>query len=239
MNRKLWVLNGVLLATVAYAAIEFHHQWQSARAKQVAVLSVKLHAAAPPPYTPDPAPPPVTASSYAQIAMRTLFDPSRNPNVVVETPPPPPPPVMPPLPLCYGVMNLGDGAGAAAILAENDKATHQLMHPGATIGQFKLVDVNTDEIVLEWHGKEIRKALSEIAAAPGEQPQAQEPAQARTEEAPATPAPVKAGPGEETGRGYRTCSINDGLPDGAEREGYRKKMYQTAFGPQCAWYPVQ
>jgi len=241
LKYKLWVLNGVLVAVIAYGGVALHQQWKTSRAREASVLSANVKASAAPPFSPAPAPPPVTASDYAQIAMRTLFDPSRNPNVVVEVPPPPPPPVMPPLPVCYGVMNLGDGAGAAAILAENDKSAHQFLHPGATIGQFKLVDVNTDEIVLEWNGKEVRKRLTDLVAAPAEQPQAQAAAAApEVDRTPAAaPPPAKVGPGEDTGRGFKTCSINDGLADGAEKDGYRKKVTQTPFGPMCAWYPVQ
>jgi hypothetical protein len=233
LKYRLWVLNFALAGAVVYAGVHFRNQWRTARARETAVLAVKVKAAPPPPFSPLPMEPPVTASSYAQIAMRTLFDPSRNPNVVVEVPPPPPPPVMPPLPVCYGVMNLGDGT--AAILAENDKAQHQLLHPGAAIGQFKLVDVNTDEIVLEWNGQQIRKPLIEIAAAPAEHPAA--PVADNTP--PPPPAPVKAGPGDDTGRGFKTCSMADGMAEGAQSEGYRKVVYRTPFGQACRWEPVQ
>jgi hypothetical protein len=238
LKHKLWVLNGVLVGVIAYAGVQFRDQWRSTHDREKAVLSVKVKPGPPPLFSALPVLPPVTASSYAQVAMRTLFDPSRNPNVVVETPPPPPPPVMPALPLCYGVMNLGDGAGA--ILAENDKSAHQLLHPGAAIGQFKLVDVNTDEIVLEWHGQQIHKALNEIAAAQAAAPPAQAQAQAQVDNTPApAPEPVKAGPGDDTGRGFKTCSMNDGMAEGAQSEGYRKVVYHTPFGPACRWEPGQ
>jgi hypothetical protein len=236
LKHKLWILNGVLVAVVVYAGVAFRKEWRAARTREKAVLAVKVKAAPAPAFTPLPAPPAVTASSYAQIAMRTLFDPSRNPNVVVEVPPPPPPPVMPALPLCYGVMNLGDGT--AAILSETDKSPHQYLHPGGTIGQFKLVDVNTDEITLEWNGQQIHKPLIEMAAAPPapSQGQTQGPADNTP---PPPPQPVKAGPGEDTGRGFRSCSMADGLADGAEAEGYRKKVYSTPFGKSCRWEPIQ
>jgi hypothetical protein len=231
-------LNGVLIGVVAWAGVAFRSQWQTAHAREATVLSVKVKPGPPPPFIPLPADPPVTASTYARIAMNTLFDPSRNPNVVVEVPPPPPPPVMPPLPVCYGVMNLGDGLGPAAILAVNDKSTHQLLHPGAAIGQFKLLDVNTDEIVLEWNGQQVHKSLAEVAAAAQSAagPQAQA---AADNTPPPPPEPVKAGPGEDTGRGFKLCSMKDGLPDGAEAEGYRKKVYTTPFGQACRWEPMQ
>ena len=236
MKYKLWVLNGLLVVGLAYAGFAFRNAWRATHAREVSVLRAKVKAAPAPPFSPLPAAPPVTASEYSQIALRTLFDPSRNPNVVVEVPPPPPPPVMPPLPVCYGVMNLGDGV--AAILAENDKTPHQYMHPGATIGQFKLVDVNTDEITLEWNGQQIRKSLSDLAASSASQSQAPAPAQADNTPPP-PPAPVKAGPGEDTGRGWKTCSMADGLADGTVAEGYKKVVYTTPFGKSCRWEPAQ
>ena len=233
MNQKRWILNGVLIVAVAFTGWAFRSRWRDTRTHQSTVLATKVAAAPQPPFTPLPIEPPVTASTYAQIALQTLFDPSRNPTVVVEQPPPPPPPVMPPLPLCYGVMNLGNGI--SAIMAENEKAMHQVLHPGERVGQFKLVDVNTDEIVLEWNGQQVRKLLTDLVAAP--------PAQAAAPVAdntpPPPPTPVKAGPGEDTGRGFKTCSMRDGLADGAESEGYRKKVYNTPFGPACRWEPVQ
>jgi hypothetical protein len=236
LKHKLWVLNLVLIGAVAYAGVQFRNQWRAVRSRETAVLSVKVKAPPAPPFTPVAVPPPVTASSYAQIAMRTLFDPSRNPNVVVEAPPLPPPPVMPALPLCYGVMNMGDGEGAGAILAENEKSLHRYLHAGAAIGQFKLVDVNRDEIVFEWNGQQIHKSLLEIAAAPATQAQAQAP----VDNTPAPPPPpVKAGPGEDTGRGFKICSMADGMAEGAQSEGYRKVVYHTPFGPACRWEPAQ
>ena len=237
MNRKLWVLNFVLIGVVAWAGVAFRNQWRATKARETTVLAARVKPGPPPPFTPLPVEPPMSASAYAQIAMRTLFDPSRNPNVVVELPPPPAPPVMPPLPLCYGVMNLGDGTGAAAILAENEKSAHQYLHPGATIGQFKLIDVNADEIILEWNGKQIRKPVIELAGSSSSEAAAQ-PQQVETPVS--TPAPqMKAGPGEDMGQGFKRCFMNDGLADGTVQEGYRKAVYKTPFGSACRWEPVQ
>ena len=236
MRYKLWVVNGLLAGVLAYAGVEFHNRWRATREREAAVLAAKVKPAPAPPFSPLTVAPPVTAAAYAPIAMRTLFDPSRNPNVVVEEPPAPPPPVMPPLPLCYGVMNLGDGI--AAILAENEKSAHQYLHPGAMIGQFKLVDVNTDEIVLEWNGQQIHKGLREMATAAAAEPQAAAPAPVDNTPPP-PPQPVKAGPGEDTGRGFKLCSMKDGLAEGTVAEGYKKVVYTTPFGQSCRWEPAQ
>ena len=157
--RVKWVLNSVLLAALASMSVKFRGEWGAMRERERVVLSGNLNAAPSTAFVPIPVVPPVTAAAYTQIALRNLFDPSRNPTSVVDAPPPPPPPVMPSLPLCYGVLNFG--TGATAILAENDKSPHQLLSPGAMIGQFKLMEVDTEGIVLEWNGQQIRKELIE------------------------------------------------------------------------------
>ena len=82
--------------------------------------------------------------------MKILFHPSRDPNVPVELPPPPPPPPpMPELPRYHGQMNLGDGP--MALLVEKPGMPEKAIKPGETIGQFKLVDVNTNEITFAWN----------------------------------------------------------------------------------------
>jgi hypothetical protein len=235
VKTKLWVLNLALIAMVVYAGVQFRGWWRARRRHETAILKQALPALKPPPFSALPTSPPVTPATYAPIALRTLFDPSRNPNVVVEPPPQPPPPVMPPLPLCFGVMNLGDGA--AAILAENAKATHQFLHPGQTVGQFKLVNVNTEEIVLEWNGQEVRKPLVDMTAV-AEQPQPQAQPQADNTPPP-PPAPVKPGPGADTGRGWRICAMNDGVAEGAVSDGYKKVVYSTPFGQSCRYEPAQ
>ena len=95
--------------------------------------------------------------------MNTLFHPSRDPNEPVEPPPPPPPPPpMPELPRYHGQMNLGDGP--LALLVEHPGMAEKALKPGDTIGQFKLVDVNTNEITFEWtfNGATVRRTLAQL-----------------------------------------------------------------------------
>ena len=234
MNRKLLILDVALAAVAVYAGFQFHSQWLVAKTREAAILNRKLNPLPPPQFTPLATAPPVLSAGYAEIAQKLLFDRSRNSTVVVEVPPPPPPKPMPPLPVYHGMMNIGDGP--AAILSVNATSAQMEIHPGEPIGPFKLVDVNTDEIVLEWNGKQIHKALIEIAAAPAPEPQAQAP----VDNTPAPPRPpVKAGPGEDTGRGFKTCSMADGMAEGTVSEGYRKVVYHSPFGPMCRWDPAQ
>ena len=237
MRTKLLILDAVLVAVVAYAGVQFRNQWRSTKARETANLRTAQKALAAPPFSPLPVPPPVTPSNYAAVAMKTLFHPSRNPDVPIDAPPPPPPKPMPELPVYHGVMNLGDGL--IAVLSVNAVASQRAVRPGETIGQFKLLDVNTNEIVFEWDGKEVRKRLDEVRGhAEAPQPVAVE---ARTEApAPAAPPPpAKAGPGADTSFGFKICNINDGQAEGAVMEGYRKVVYTTPFGKSCRWEPAR
>lgn len=236
MNRKLLILDVALAAAVVWAGFQFRDQWRASRARQSATLNRKIAPGPPPQFTPLPAAPGVLASGYADIADKMLFDRSRNATVVVEVPPPPPPKPMPPLPIYHGMMNLGDGP--VAVMSVNASAPHQEVHPGDPIGPFKLVDVNSEEITLEWDGKTIHKQADEMSDhAAREAPQ---PTQAQT--APAAPAPPVAstpqGPGEDTGRGFRICQPNDSNPTGTVVDGYLKTSATTLFGRQCRWEPV-
>ena len=235
MKRKLLLLNLALGLLTVYAGWQLRQSWQATKAREAAELERKVKTAPPPPFTPLPAVPAVVPSGYADIAQKTLFDRSRNPVVPVElpaAPPPPPPKPMPPLPAYYGIMNLGDGP--MAILGGDHG--EQAVHIGEEIGQFKLVDVNKEEIAFEWDGQTIRKKLSELARsqAPPAAQAAPEPVAAAAAPPP-PPQPVKAGPGNEVGAGYRACVPGDTTPAGSVVDGYRKIVNNTPFGEQCVW----
>jgi hypothetical protein len=238
LKRKVLLLNAVLLALLTYAGWQLRHAWLAARAREAAELNRKVPRAAPPPFTPLPAAAPVAAGGYAEIATQMLFDRSRNPNVVVEVPAPPPAPPpkpMPPLPVYHGQMNIG--SGPEAILSVTAAGAHEAIRPGEKIGQFKLVDVNSDEIEFEWDGNTVRRKVDTLidrSAAPAVASTA-----GRTEQ-PAPPPVVRTplGPGEDTGRGPKVCQPNDSNPAGAVVDGYRKVIAPTPFGDSCRWDPV-
>jgi hypothetical protein len=240
LRRKLLILNIVLAGVVVYAGVRFRREWVAANLREHATLDRRVAPVPPPKFTPAPLEPPVIPSGYADVANKMLFDKSRNPVVVEVVAPPPPPPPMPPLPLYHGMMNLG-GDGPTLFFSLGS-GPHQAVHPGEAIGQFKLVSVNTDEITLEWDGKEIHKSFDELSDAGKSAPVQEEVAGSRTA-APAAPAaapaPARNGPGEDTGRGFRACSMNDGVADGAVVDGYRKVSYPTPFGKSCRYEPVR
>jgi hypothetical protein len=238
LKRKLLLLDLVLGAASVYAAWQFRTEWRAAKARESALLNQKPRAAPAQPFIPLPPAPPVTAASYADVAENMLFDKSRNATVAVETPPPPPSKPMPALPVYHGVMNLGDGQ--VAIMSVTAASAQEEIRPGDAIGQFKLVDVNTEEIVFEWEGKTIHKKMDEIL----ERAAAQQAAESGPKDAAPPPAPVQetakrpTGPGSLTSGGERRCDPNDSSPIGTVTDGYRKMSYPTPFGNVCRWDPV-
>jgi hypothetical protein len=237
LSRKLIALNLVLAAAVAWAGWQLHNEWLAAKARQAGLR--KAHAAGPaaPPMTPLAAPGALLPATYKRVATEDLFDPSRNSDVPVEPPPaPPPPPPMPPLPLCHGVMDVGEGP--LAVLSVNKNSPHEALSPGDTIGQFKLLSVNTQEIALEWNGQVIHKSVEELLDRSGAAPAAAPAANV----APAPPPPPAVtsnkGPGSDTQFGIKTCQPNDSTPEGAVVDGYRKTSKATPFGSSCFWEPV-
>ena len=234
MNRKIVILNVVLAAVAIFAGFQLRNQWRAAKSREAATLhSAPVKPDAVPPYTPLPTAAPVLSAGYNAIAQKDLFDPSRNPNVVVEAPPPPPP--MPALPHYYGQMNLD---GVTAILSEAANSPQKSVKPGETIGQFKLVDVSINEIVFEWNGELVHRRLDELLDRGGSPSNA--PVASASTPAP-PPAPViktATGPGELAPQGYKTCNPNDSTPDGAVVDGFRKVAYATPFGPACRWDPI-
>ena len=244
MNSKLVVLNAVLLLVVVFGGVQLRNQHEAARARQAALGAVRISPLPPPPFVALPNDPPVLPSGYKDVAIKNLFHPSRNPEIVKELPPPPPPPPpMPEVPRFHGQMNL-DGDGPIALLVEKAGMPEKAIKPGETIGQFKLVDVNTSEITFAWtfNGQVVRRSLSSImdrtAAAPvvGSDARRSPPPAAP----PAAP-PIKSavGPGELTGQGTRLCDVNDSTPAGTVVNGFKKTEGRTPFGAFCVWDPVK
>ncbi len=135
-------------------------QWLAENAHEQAVLKQLPRPVPAPPVTPVPAPKPLTASSYGEIAQKMLFAKDRNSVVIVEAPKVVPPKPMPPLPLFYGVMNLP--SGPIAIMSEKSNTRHLGIHVGDTLGEFKILALNTQRVEFEWDGKKITKNVSEL-----------------------------------------------------------------------------
>jgi len=240
MNRKLVLLNVVLAAVVVYGGMQLRSAYQAEKAREAALKAKQIKPLPAPAYTALANDGPVLPSGYNYVAQKNLFHPSRDPNVVVEPPPaPPPPPPMPDVPRYHGQMNLGDGP--MAMLVEKPGMREKAVKPGDTIGQFKLVDVTTNEITFDWNGETVRRSLRELAdTSPAAAPAADNrPAAAAAAPPPPPPVPAALGPGEITNFGFKTCVPNDTTPEGTVSGGFRKVISTTPFGKSCRWDPVK
>lgn len=238
MKRKLLIANLALLGLSVALGVHVRNAWLEARAREQTVLRRSIKPLAPPPMAPLPGPKAVQATGYIDIAQKDLFSKDRNPTVVVEPPAPPKPKPMPPLPLFHGLVDLGDGP--LAIMSNGPKAPHRDYQPGDKVGEFKLVSVNSEDIVLEWEGQTITKKVDEmldrtVAPAPAS------PAVAAAAQAPPPVKPLPAGeakPGADLGRGMRACQAGDSSADGTIADGMRKVIKNTPFGSRCYWESV-
>ena len=238
MKRKLIVLNVALVALIAAAAWRLRGEWLAAKEHEKAMLGVKAKPAPAPEHVPAANVQPVMPAQYIEIANKDLFTKERNPTIVVEQPKveAPPPKPMPPLPVVRGILNID---GVTAIMSVEAKAPQKEVKPGESIGEFKLLAINNQEIVLEWDGQEVRRSLQELfdhsapepataAPAPGGNP-----AQAAAPPKPAITA--KAGPGVDMGAGRKACIAGDESPGGTVVDGWKKYYWDSPLGRGCYW----
>lgn len=190
-----------------------------------------------------------TPANYLDIATRLLFSRDRSP--VVEPPPPPAPPQIPPFPLAYGVLMIGDPP--TVMLSEAKGKPQKGYRPGDKVGEFKIVAVTGADVTFEWQGKNFTKTLGELADKEASKLLAAAPVQQVAENAPAAaPAAAaavtslgggssaeKQGPGQVVTPTMKQCQPGDTTPDGTIVDGYRKINTATPFGFQCRWEKVQ
>jgi hypothetical protein len=238
LKRKLIALDLALLAGIVAEIWQFRRDWVNAQLREQAVLHQHVAAPALPALISSPRAEPVSATSYAEIALKMLFSKDRNPEVVVAAPPPPKP--MPPLPLLYGIMNVGDGP--TVIMSEKSGAKHQGIRTGDKIGPFTLVAANNQEITLGWEGKTVTKAVDEmIDRGPSPPPQEQGPIRSAPSRPAQTSNPVEkveAAPGKDVGNNFRACQPGDTSPPGTASGGFRKVVTPSPFGDMCRWVPI-
>jgi hypothetical protein len=236
LKRKLILLNLMLAALTAVAAWQLRVRWLAAKKHENEVLGLKVPAAPAPPYNALQSVQPPVPAQYIDIANKVLFNRERNPNVLVEVAPPPPPPPMPALPVIRGVLYID---GPTAIMSEKAGGSQKEVRPGEQIGEFKLLAVNTEEVVLEWNGEQVRRRVSELR----DRSEAAPPPAAASTPQPAVqlnkPAVIQktTGPGVDMGAGRKACSPGDAAntPDGTVVDGLKKVSWDTPFGKGCAW----
>jgi hypothetical protein len=241
---KLRLLDLALLLLAGLLGWQVRREWVDSHARAQALL----HGALPPAKVPGlPAldkVDPLTAAAYAEVATKDLFSQDRNPNVIVDPPKPEPEKPPPPFPVAHGIMLWG-GVPPTIVLSEKAGGPQRGYHAGDSIGQWKLVSVDNSFVDFEWDGKEFKKRIDELIDRTPIPDASQPAAAAKAASAPAAPATqslsssAKAGPGVDTGAGYKGCVAGDASPDGTVVDGMKKVVTATPFGSGCRWEPAK
>jgi hypothetical protein len=242
LNRKLLLLDLVLLVGVITAGWQVRERWMAQSEREMKLLSQRIRPIPPPAVAPIPVHGAARPAAYIDVAQRVLFAKDRSPDVIIDPVVEPPPPPVPPLPKAHGF--IGFGGTKTVILSVGQKGEHRQYRPGEEVGDFKLLDVNETHILLEWNGLRILKKLEEITD--------MTPPQAQAAAAPAAPkqeniAPSstvassepKEGPGLAMNAEWSACVPGDASPPGTVRNGMRKVVQSTPFGSSCRWVPVK
>ena len=236
---RLILLNIALVVGLVLIIWQGRVRWSQAEAERRVTVNIPVKKVTPPPVTPSPKPEPVQAAKYGDVAQKNLFSKDRNPTVILDEPKIEPPKVMPPLPVVYGVMGLP--SGMKAIMSERAGTASRSVHVGDTVGEFKIVALDTRTITFEWDGKPLQKNIEDLKDHTG----AQAAAQAGTPSGPAAPppppattAPSAASLGADSGSGARACKAGDNSPVGTVVDGYKKVGTPSPFGIfNCSWVP--
>lgn len=242
MKKKLIWLNIALAGLIAAASYKVTNEWSEQKKREQAIRTVRVKAPPVKPVVVPPAPAPVTAGSYSDIATKMLFSQERNPTVVVEVPAPPKPVPVPPLPLLQGIMGMPDGMLALMSVKANTRAVGITV--GEKIGDFQLIALSRDEISFKWEDKTITKSVSEMIYHAQEQATAAAPPLQQA--AAAAPGAQAASPGGKVGAqvvglesDFKTCTPGDTSPNGTLSDGYKKFLVPTPFGNSCHWELVK
>jgi hypothetical protein len=230
----------LLLLSSVLLGIRLRMLWMDAREREE---MVKLNEIKRPVYgakAPSPQVQAVNASTYSDVAMRTLFSRDRNPTVVIELPPPPPEKPLPPFPKSNGVMMWADMP--RVILTARTGEGQKVYKFGDKVGEWEIVKFDSKTITLSWNDKQVTKDLADLVdnnpiAAPV---QTAAPAGAAGSSATVLGGGA-ASPKTTTdyGNGTRSCAPGDTSPNGTIQDGMKKVVVANPFGSSCHWEPVK
>ncbi len=249
MRTKLLLVDLVLLAAAVLLGMRLRDGYRQARARERRVLAAKVVPLAAPKLAPRRPLAPVSPAQYAEVAQQMLFSSDRNPAVIL-----PPAKIIekpvPPFPVAHGVMIFGSVPPTVILSMKGakDQASYQA---GDTIGEFKIVSIDSTDVVFEWDGKKFDKTIAELVdtSAPPQEASYSPPASTEpvvkqagslpdTQAANAAPSGSLTGPGLDLGAGYYACQTGDSSPDGTIVDGKKKVISNNPFGnggKSCHW----
>ena len=237
------LLNFALAALACLAGWRLWESSEDAASRKEKIIAQAVEAAQLPPAPPVDPPPPLSASQYFEVADKLLFFADRNPGVVIETVAPKP---LPKLPVTHGILDLG--AGPTVILSDGPNGNQGAYRVGDEFGDYEIVAITSQELVLKWEEGEVRRRLDELRPSQDDSQRGSAVAVAAPAPPPAAPktavlsrpAASLAGPGEiNLGEGVKACQPGDTSPAGTIAGGYKKVVTRTPFGSMCRWEAVQ
>jgi hypothetical protein len=238
---KLRLLDLALLVLAGLLGWQVRREWIDSHTRVQALLNGGLAPSQVPGLAALDKVDPLIAATYADVATKNLFSPDRNPNVIVDPPKPVPEKPTPPFPVAHGVMLWGDFP-PTIVLSEKAGGPQRGYKAGESIGQWKLVSVDSSFVDLEWEGKEFKKRIDELI---DRNPVAvSTPSPAASKAAPPAPAAQaistsRSGPGIDVGGGLKGCVSGDTSPSGTVVDGMKKVVTATPFGSGCRWEPAK
>lgn len=258
MNRRIVMLNLILLALLGSLGWLLRAHWLDAKAKERAVLAraPKKVEQLPPPPVPAPATP-VAAAQYLDVAQKMLFAKDRNPNVILPPPPPPPPEPkpepMPALPVYHGQMAI---TADPVVLLSIDKGKSKGYHAGEEVGPFTLVSFDKEKITLAWKDQTNDYRFQDLKAKENDQPAA---VVTQGPQLPVNATPMGSTPNQKTVSkigdqnqqqddalpagnddvNWRSCKPGDKTAAGTVIRGFKKSVTNGMFGQECHWEPTK
>ena len=244
MTRKLILLDVALAAVFGFLIWQMRIEWVEAHARAHAFLATTVPQVPAPHMVAAARMAPLTAMTYAEVAQLNLFSKDRNPQVVLDPVAPPKEPPVPAFPVARGVL-LWEGTPPVVMLSLRRGGPQRGYRMGDHIGDWKIIDVDSQYITFEWNGKEFKKRIDELMDHSAQVAEAAAP-QASTPSAPAAP---KSQSLSDTNKSdhwvdvgasdMRGCKPGDDSATGAVIDGFKKVVSTTPFGNACRWEQVK
>jgi hypothetical protein len=242
------LLDLALAALVCWLVIEMRHEWVEAHARAQAFLSQKVTSLPATRLIPLPKVAPLVAVLYAEVAQLNLFSKDRNPQVILDPVAPPKEKPMPAFPVARGVL-LWPGTPPAVVLSVRKGGQQKAYRVDDQIGDWKIVSVDNQYVVLEWDGKEFKKRIDELMdrSAQGAET-AQVPAASAAPVVSAAPKPQAQSLSDSSksdrwidvgATDMRGCKPDDDTAVGTVLDGFKKVVSATPFGSACRWEQVK
>lgn len=240
MKPKLIALNLILVGALGATVWQARLHWMAAQAERRATLNVTIPSTTPAPAPPVAKPQPPAAVQYVDVAEKNLFSVDRNPAIVIDPPKPVEVKKMPALPVVYGTMGLP--SGTKAIMAAHPGESSRSVSAGDTIGDFKVIALDSQNITFEWDDRKIEKKIDDLIDRSNPKGAASGPAVAANNpssgglQPPPPPPPTTGDPiGTKLTETMMACRPGENSPAGTVQGGFKKVITYSPFGATCRW----